>query len=163
MIQDRWLTLMCAGESIVYMTNSAAGLRAMVTATKSNTTNIKAIIMYECVGWIFPPSAVNITFNESGPFGPFLVPEETYKKLAKVQKIQFVWGDNRNESYSDLRLSRYSAELINGYGGNAQVLKLGEVEGMRGNTHSAFADLNNEKVADLVDELLSENGLDSWM
>ena len=148
------------GDKIVYLTNSASGLRALRTVTKSNTTNIKALVMYEIVGWIFPDTS-NVTAGPGG-FGPFLIPEEEYKKLASVKKIQFVWGDNRSDSYSDVRLSRYAAELINGYGGNAEVLKLGEVEGMSGNTHSAFADLNNEQVAGLLDDLLQENELDDY-
>jgi len=148
------------GDSIVYLTNSAGGLRALRTATKTNTTNIKAIVMYEIVGWIFPNTS-NVTAGPGG-FGPFLLPEEEFKRLANVKKIQFVWGDNRADSYSDVKLSRYAADLINGYGGNAEVLKLGEVEGMSGNTHSAFADLNNEQVADVLDNLLEDNELDGY-
>ena len=148
------------GDSIVYLTNSAGGLRALRTATKSNTTNIKAIVMYEIVGWIFPDTS-NVTAG-SGGFGPFLLPEETFKRLARVPKIQFVWGDNRNDNYPDVQLSRYATELINGYGGNAEVLKLGEVPGLSGNTHSAFADLNNEDVANVLDELLEGSGLSGY-
>ncbi|KAH8596091.1 hypothetical protein B0O99DRAFT_510832 [Bisporella sp. PMI_857] len=148
------------GDSIVYLTNSAGGLRALMTATKSNTTNIKAIVMYEIVGWIFPENA-NVTAGPGG-FGPFLIPEEQFKKLAEVKAIQFVWGDNRNDTYPDVQLSRYAAELINGYGGNAKVLKLGEVPGLSGNTHSAFADLNNEKVADVLDGFLRRNKLTGY-
>ncbi|KAG9241058.1 hypothetical protein BJ878DRAFT_251452 [Calycina marina] len=101
----------------------------------------------------------NVTAVLNAPFGPFAIPEETYKKLVQLPKIQFIWGDKRDQSYSDVKLSKYAAELINGYGSNA-VLKLGEVPGMSGTTHSAFADVNNEKVADVLDDLLKENGSD---
>ncbi|KAI2783012.1 hypothetical protein F4815DRAFT_461578 [Daldinia loculata] len=34
------------GDSVVYLTNSAAGLRAQMTVAKSNSTNIKGIVAY---------------------------------------------------------------------------------------------------------------------
>jgi len=52
--------------------------------------------------------------------------------------------------------------LINKYGGNATILKLGEVKGMKGNTHIAFADLSNKRVARLLDDFLEEKGLDEY-
>ncbi|SPO01726.1 uncharacterized protein DNG_04399 [Cephalotrichum gorgonifer] len=147
------------GENIVYLTNSAAGLRAMMTVTKSNSTNIKSIVAYETVGLVYPEGQ-NIT--QGGPFGPFVVPEDDFKKLAQLKEIQFVFGDHRDESYMYVREARKVAELINGYGGNANVLKLGEDAGLLGSTHVAFADMDNDKVAGLLDELLARNGLDGY-
>ncbi|KAI1469367.1 uncharacterized protein F4812DRAFT_457905 [Daldinia caldariorum] len=77
------------GDSIVYLTNSASGLRAQMTAVKSNSTNIKAIVAYESYGCVFPDN-FNITAGE--PFGPMIVPLEDFKKLAKLEAIQFIWG-----------------------------------------------------------------------
>jgi hypothetical protein len=45
------------GQNIVYLTNSASGLRAQMAAVKSNTTNIKGIVCYEGFGYVFPDNA----------------------------------------------------------------------------------------------------------
>ncbi len=88
-------------------------------------------------------------------FGPIGIPEENFKKLAKLKKIQFVWGDNRPETYLYVIQSRQCAALINAYGGNAEVVKLGDPvsaggAGLTGSTHIPFADMDNDKVADLL-------------
>lgn len=151
------------GDSIVYLTNSAGGLRAQKTVTKSNTTNIKGIVTYESIGYVFP-EGTNVTNSPGGfgsGFGPFFVPLEDFKKLAKVTAIQFVWGDHRDESFLYLQQSRLCAQLINKYGGNAEVLKLGDA-GLKGSTHIAFADMDNAKVGGLLDDFLEKNGLDDY-
>ena len=148
------------GENIVYLTNSAGGLRAMMTTTKANGTNIKGIVTYESIGYVFPDNA-NITAGNGG-FGPFVVPLERFKKLAKLEAIQFVWGDHRAENSTSVKESRLAAKLINQYGGNAQVVKLAEDKGLKGSTHIPFADMDNAKVAGLLDEFLEENELDEY-
>ncbi|KAK4236291.1 hypothetical protein C8A03DRAFT_35825 [Achaetomium macrosporum] len=150
------------GKSIVYLTNSASGLRAQLTAVKSNTTNIKGIVCYESYGYVFPDNAGIAPGAGLNPFGPILVPVEEFKKLAKVPAIQFLWGDHRDDSFVFLNQSRQAAALINQYGGNAEVIMLGRDKGLKGTTHIAFADLHNEKVAHLLDEFLSENKLDRY-
>jgi hypothetical protein len=54
------------GDGIVYVTNSAAGLRAQMTAILSNSTNIKGIVAYESIGYAFPAS-FNITGFPKSP------------------------------------------------------------------------------------------------
>jgi len=71
-----------------------------------------------------------------------------------------VWGDNRPESFSFVQQSRLCAKLINKYGGNASVLMLGPDAGLLGSSHIPFADMDNDKVAGLLDDLLKANGLD---
>jgi hypothetical protein len=67
-----------------------------MTAVLSNPTNIKGIVAYESVGYMFPAS-LNLTgFGRSSGFGPFVVPDEDFKKLVKI-KVQFVWGDHRED------------------------------------------------------------------
>ncbi|KAF1966421.1 hypothetical protein BU23DRAFT_325779 [Bimuria novae-zelandiae CBS 107.79] len=148
------------GKDIVYLTNSAGGLRAQVTATLSNSSHIKGIVAYESIGYVFPDN-VNVSEGE-GRFGPVVVPVERFRKLARVGGIQFVWGDHRAENHTSVRESREVARLINEYGGNARVVMLGE-EGLKGSTHIPFADLDNEEVAWLLDEFLEENGLDGYV
>ena len=101
-------------------------------------------------------------------FGPIGIPEENFKKLAKLKKIQFVWGDNRAETYTYVIQSRQCAALINAYGGNAEVVKLGDPksaggEGLTGSTHIPFADMDNDKVADLLFKNFKKNKLDRYV
>ncbi|KAL2149712.1 hypothetical protein VTH82DRAFT_8364 [Thermothelomyces myriococcoides] len=150
------------GDSIVYLGNSASGLRAQMTAVKSNTTNIKGIVCYESYGYVFPEGhGIEPGFG-SNPFGPIIVSKEEFKKLAQVPAIQFLFGDHRDESFIYLNQSRQAAALINEYGGNAEVILLGKDKGLKGTTHIAFADMHNDKVAKLLDEFLEENDLDKY-
>lgn len=141
----------------VALTNSAGGMRAILTALKTN--NMAGIVMYENVGYVYPQGE-----GPGGPvggFGPIEVPLEEFKKLTKVP-MQMVWGDNVEKSATypnSLRLSKLFAEKVNKYGGKAQVLMLPDA-GLKGNTHIPFADMNNVAVADLLSKFLAENGLD---
>ena len=141
----------------VALTNSAGGMRAILTALKS--TNVAAIVMYENVGYVYPQGE-----GPGGPvggFGPIEVPLDEFKKLTKIP-LQMVWGDNVDKSASytnSLKLSKLFAEKVNKYGGKAQVLMLPDA-GLKGNTHIPFADMNNVAVADLLSKFLADNGLD---
>lgn len=157
------------GNSIVYVTNSAGGFRAQVTAVMANGTNIAGMVCYESVGYVFPAS-YNLTasgFYHVPGFGPYVVPDDQFAKLARL-KIQFVWGDHRNESSPFdfmsmyIRQSRAVANLVNDLGGNAEVMFLGIGTGLRGNSHIAFADMNNEDVAGLMENWLERVGLDGY-
>jgi hypothetical protein len=154
---DAAATLMDRIGPSVALTNSAGGMRALLTALK--TTNLAGIVMYENVGYIYPKG--------EGPgvpptgFGPIEVPLDEFKKLTKIP-MQVVWGDNVDKSatYAErLKHSRLFVETINKYGGKAQVLMLPDA-GLKGNTHIPFADMNNVAVADLLSTFLAKNGLD---
>ncbi|KAK3352884.1 hypothetical protein B0T25DRAFT_195856 [Lasiosphaeria hispida] len=149
------------GDSIVYLTNSAAGLRAQLTAVRSNVTNIKGIVAYESMGFVFPDN-VNVTQSTFGGYGPVVVPLDDFKKLAQVAAIQFVWGDHRGPNDSWVQQSRQCAALINAYGGNAEVLMLGDDAGLKGSTHIPFADMDNAEVAVLLDQFLARYSLDGY-
>ena len=148
------------GDSIIYLTNSAAGLRAMMTVAKSNTTNIKGIVLYETVGIVYPEGYG--VEQSNGPFGPFVIPLEEFKKLTLLNEIQFIFGDHRDETHLYLQQAREVAGIINDLGGNASVLKLGEDAGLWGSTHVSFADMDNHKVAELLDDFLARNELDGY-
>ena len=141
----------------VALTNSAGGMRAILTGLKTN--NLAGIVMYENVGYVYPEGE-----GPGGPatgFGPIYVPLEAFKKLAKIP-MQMVWGDNTDKVgnfTSTIKMSKLFAEKINKYGGKATVLMLPDA-GLKGNTHIPFADMNNVAVADLLSKFLSENGLD---
>jgi len=142
----------------VALTNSAGGLRALLTAMKSD--NIVGIVAYENVGYVYPegeaPSA------EPGPFGLVVVPLEEFRKLTRIP-MQMVWGDNTDKSdrYRPTVVeSREWVELVNKHGGKAEILLLPEA-GLHGNTHIPFADLNNVLVADLLSQYLRKHALDA--
>lgn len=141
----------------VALTSSAGGLRALLTAIKSD--NIVGIVAYENVGYVYPEGKGPGT--PPGPFGPVEVPLEAFLKLTRIP-LQMVWGDNveHSERYRPtLEESRRFVDLVNEHGGRAELLLLPEA-GLRGNTHIPFADLNNVAVADLLSEYLREHGLD---
>ena len=141
----------------VALTNSAGGMRAILTALKTN--NMAGIVMYENVGYVYPAGE-----GPGGPvtgFGPIEVPLEQFKKLTRVP-MQMVWGDNVDKAgnYADrLKMSKLFAEKVNKYGGKAEVQMLTDV-GLKGNTHIPFADMNNVAVADQLSTFLARHGLD---
>jgi hypothetical protein len=142
----------------VALTNSAGGLRALLTAMKSD--NIVAIVAYENVGYVYPVGEAPDV--EPGPFGPIEVSLDDFRKLTRIP-LQMVWGDNtdRSDRYRPtVAESRQFVDLVNRHGGQAEVLLLPEA-GLRGNTHIPFADLNNVAVADLLSKYLREQGLDA--
>ena len=141
----------------VALTNSAGGLRALMTAIKSD--NIKGIVMYENVGYVFPEGELPPGL-EPGGFGPLEVPLEDFRKLTRIP-LQAVWGDNvdKSENYSArLEQAKRFVEVVNKHGGNAEILVLRDA-GLVGNTHIPFADMNNVAVADLLSKFLENEGL----
>jgi hypothetical protein len=141
----------------VALTNSAGGMRALLTALKTN--NLVGIVMYENVGYLYPEGE-GPGVPETG-FGPISVPLEEFKRLTKIP-LQIVWGDNVDKAatYAErYKMSMLFAETIRKYGGKAQVLRLPDA-GLKGNTHIPFADMNNVAVADLLSKFLAENRLD---
>jgi hypothetical protein len=143
----------------VLVTNSAGGWRALLTALKTKSDNIKAIVAYENPGFVFPEGQGPQL--DPGPYGPVYVPMSEFKKLTRFP-IQFVWGDNIDKSpfwMKSLAYCQQFVDLINANGGHAEILQLPSV-GLKGNTHIAFADLNNVAVADLLSAFLQRNKLD---
>lgn len=139
----------------VALTNSAGGLRAILTALK--TDNLVGIVMYENVGYVYPQGEG--PGGRVGVFGPVEVALEDFKRLTRVP-MQVVWGDNINGNYvGSLRLARLFCEKVNKYGGSCEILMLPDV-GLKGNTHLPFADLNNVAVADQLSRFLARHGLD---
>lgn len=144
--------------AVVLLTNSAGDWRAMLATLPSRTGNVKAIVAYEPAAFVFPEGE-----GPSGPetgFGPTHVPLAEFMKLTHVP-IQLVWGDNTQGTFweKDVQLSRQFADTVNRLGGHAELLMLPSV-GLRGNTHIAFADLNNVEVADQLSLFLHKHKLD---
>ena len=141
----------------VALTNSAGGLRAILTALK--TSNLVGIVMYENVGYVYPSGEG--PGGRVGVFGPVEVPLEDFRKLTRVP-MQVVWGDNVDKAGNMVDaqgLSRLFCEKVNKYGGHCEILLLPDA-GLKGNTHLPFADLNNVAVADELSKFLAKYGLD---
>jgi len=164
-VENAWLQAEAAAALVerigptVALTNSAGGLRALLTALKSE--NMDGIVMYENVGYVFPEGGWDGTTN--GPYGPVVVPLEEFLKLTRVP-LQIVWGGNveKNErQFAAMQQSIRFMELINQHGGDAELLMLREA-GLVGSTHIPFADMNNVEVADLLSEYLASKGLDTY-
>jgi hypothetical protein len=142
---------------VVLVTNSAAGVRAMLAAIDSD--QVKAIVAYESVGFVLPDTEDKGA--PPGPYGPVYVPVEQFRKLARIP-MQFVWGDHLEQPRGPqmaVPANRRFVELINSYGGKAEILELAKA-GLTGNTHLPFADLNNVAVADLLQRFLKRHDLD---
>lgn len=135
--------------------------------------SLKAIVAFE-PGHIVLPEGEKVFDPPAGTedagrnMQPIRVPEEEFRKLAKIP-ILIVYGDNIATEPSTIfnvniwRLSsiraKQFADAVNRRGGDVRVIRLPEL-GIRGNTHSPFADRNNLEIADLLERYLHEKGLD---
>ena len=140
----------------VLVTNSAGGWRGMLAALKSD--NVKGIVAYETAAFVFPEGEG--PQDPEGGFGPTHVPLAEFMRLTRIP-IQLVWGDNTDKTFwvKNVELSRLFVKIVNAHGGHAEVLMLPSV-GLSGNTHIAFADLNNVAVADQLSLFLKKHKLD---
>jgi len=147
----------------VLLTHSMSGLPGWITATKNS--NVKAIVSYEPVRFVFPDSVP----ATKGFFPSVAIPRSDFMKLTKIP-IQIVFGDNLDKCCDGTSLGQgywanamYDAQLmvdaINALGGKAEVLHLPKV-GIKGNTHFPFSDLNSAEVADNLSGWLKRKRLD---
>jgi hypothetical protein len=147
---------------VIAITNSAGGWRALLSALKAKSDNMKGIVAYETPGFVFPEGE-GPEPKPDAPYGPNSVPLAEFKKLTKFP-IQMVFGD-----YTDTRpiwktsveVAKTFCGIVNRHGGDCEVLLLPDA-GLRGNTHIAFADLNNGAVADELSKWLGRKGLDKF-
>ena len=79
---------------VVAVTNSAGGWRALLSALKAKSDNMKGIVAYETPGFVFPEGE-GPEPKPNAPFGPNSVPLAEFMKLTKFP-IQMVFGDNTN-------------------------------------------------------------------
>ncbi|MCS5792406.1 hypothetical protein LNP59_05230 [Klebsiella pneumoniae subsp. pneumoniae] len=100
---------------------------------------------------------------------PQVVSPERFRALTAIP-VMVIIGDNvvRSESASfgeelwrvnEIR-ARQFVDTLNRHGGQATLFILPE-HGIHGNTHFAFADKNNQQIADIVENFLHSRGLDS--
>lgn len=151
----------------VLFTHSASSLSGYQAAMQD--PNIRGIVGLESTGVPCP---------SDHPFAPVVgnfgtttctpVPPEDFKKLTRIP-ILLEFGDNIPSSPSNYfgldfwyRMHAIDLEFmnaINKLGGHVTLLELTQL-GIKGNTHFAFTDLNNDKVADLIAGYLHNQKLD---
>ena len=152
----------------ILLTHSASGVMGWHVATRND--NVKAIVAYEPVGFIFPEGDVPAPVKTlDGDVVGSAVPLAMFEKLTKIP-IQIVYGDNVPATPSTnppldawrgrLEMTRRFVQAVNAHGGHAELLHLPEI-GIKGNTHFPFADLNNVQVADLLSDWLRKQKLDT--
>lgn len=155
----------------VLLTHSGSG--AYGWFTRIRTDNVKAIVSYEPAWFVYPtdePPTPVVTSDAlvAAYFAPKLVDPGEFQRLTEIP-IQIVFGDNiptTPSQYPGLEMWRvingYAeqfADAVNRRGGDVTILRLPD-QGLRGNTHFPFSDLNNLKVADLLSSYLHSKGLD---
>ncbi|MBI3546174.1 MAG: alpha/beta fold hydrolase [Gammaproteobacteria bacterium] len=155
------------GEGIL-VTHSASGSLGWKTALKNK--NVRAIISLEPGGDFIFPEGEKIEPTKIGTrvVQPATIPESEFVKFTKIPIIIY-YGDNIPDQPSEnpgkeqwrtfFAIARKWAQLVNQYGGDAQVVHLPEIN-IRGNTHFMMSDLNNLQVADQISKFLSEKKLD---
>lgn len=157
------------GEGIL-VTHSQGGGPGWQIALKND--KVRAVVAYEPYsGFVFPKGEMPAPIQSSGLFGELKgveIPLADFNRLTKVP-IVIYYGDNiaktpttvwnQDHWRSGLEMARLFAAAINKHGGDATVVHLPEI-GIYGNTHFAFADLNNLQVADELSKWLKQKGLD---
>lgn len=120
------------------------------------------------VGWLTPVEHVSaIVAIEPG--GTPEVGSETYQKLLDAQiPIAIYFGDYMDNGPEDIHSSGFwrnvkdaalaFAEAYNADGGDCTVVDLPQ-EGITGNSHFMFQEMNNQEIADHVETWLAERGL----
>ena len=159
-----------AGPAIL-LTHSRSGQYGWATAM-ARPDLVKAVVAYEPGHYIFPEGEIPADIPRGeihvGAMDTPTVPVAEFEKLARMP-ILIVFGDNiasevtpvyNSEVWraSSLR-GRQFVDAVNRHGGDASIVFLPDL-GMRGNTHVAFADLNNLEVAGQLEAWLAEKGLD---
>ncbi len=153
----------------ILVTHSQSGLFGWLTAIKS--LNVKAIVSYEPISFVFPETKVpeTIPMYSGVKYSAGLpVTFAAFKRLVEIP-IQIVFGDNIPDEPTPIvaldfwRIESHAAEdfvaAVNAVGGHASILRLPKA-GLSGNTHFPFSDQNNQAVADLMSQFLKKNGLE---
>ena len=153
----------------ILITHSAGGGSGWETAMCSD--KVKAVVSLEPGAFPFPEGEVPPTEETTSIFPAIgeAVSMENFKRLTKIP-IVFYFGDNipsgdklvanwgQDNWRTRLNLARKWAQVVNKYGGDVETVYLPDVD-IKGNTHFLMADLNNQELANLVEEWLKSKGL----
>lgn len=151
----------------ILVTHSHSGGMGWATVLKSD--KIRAVVSYEPgSNFIFPEGELPPPMPSSGgTLTASSVPLADFIKLTKIPIIIY-YGDNipakptenpgQDQWRVRLAMAKLWAKAVNRHGGDATVVHLPEI-GIDGNTHFPFSDLNNLKIADLMEDFLQKKGL----
>lgn len=167
-ISDAMVEVLKRSGPSVLITHSQGGGPGWWTAIKSN--NVKAIVSYEPgSGFVFPENELSAPMQSlTGTLTATPVKLEQFLPLTKIP-IVIYYGDNIPATASDnpgqdnwrvrLAMAKKWVAVINQHGGDARVVHLPEI-GIYGNTHFPFSDLNNIKIAGLMEKFLADKNLE---
>lgn len=156
----------------VLLTHSNSGQYGWFTAMEA-PEQVKAIVAYEPGAFVFPegerPAAIpGKAATVDMHMAPRMVPLNEFKKLTSMP-ILIIYGDNISKEPSEIfnvdvwriasARARQFVDTVNRHGGDATLVLLPEI-GIKGNTHAAFADLNNRDIAAHLESWLRDKGLD---
>ena len=135
--------------------------------------DIHGVVAYEPAAFPFPEGERPDDIKSGHPLveqfqQPIMIPQEEFAKLTKIP-IMIVYGDNIAKEQSELfnpevwrcasLRAKQFVDAVNRHGGDATLVILPK-QGIYGNTHAAFADFNNEEIADQLVKFLHDKGLD---
>lgn len=157
-----------AGNGIL-VTHSAGGGPGWETAIRSE--KVRAVISLEPGAFPFPEGEVPPVERTTSPFPARgnAVSMEEFLRLTKIPIVVY-FGDNiptgdrpvanwgQDNWRVRLNLARKWAEVVNKYGGHAEIICLPDI-GITGSTHFMMSDLNNAAVADAIERWLKSKGL----
>ncbi len=152
----------------VLVTHSAGGGPGWLTAAHSD--KVKGVIALEPGTFPFPKGEVPEVEATTSPFPAqgIEVSDEDFQKLIKIPMVVY-FGDNiKIGSEPDthwgldnwrvrLNLAKKWEEVMKKYGGDVQVIYLPDL-GVKGNTHFLMADLNNQEVAEIMENWMRDKG-----
>ncbi|MFV0576537.1 MAG: alpha/beta hydrolase [Vibrio sp.] len=152
----------------ILVTHSMSGGLGWQTALRNQ--HVKGIVSLEPAGnFPFPKGDEPEPYSLAGrKMNQVVISKEAFKQL--IQKpILLIYGDNIPDKPTNIpgeeqfRVFFGQAKKWNDvaqkYGGKVQLLHLPEI-GIYGNTHFPMSDLNNQDIADLINQFLHEQELD---
>lgn len=150
----------------ILVTHSAGAVPGWLCAAQHD--GVKGVVAYEPGAYLFPEGEVPPPMDGlTGGTKGIPVPQEDFLKLTQ-KPIVIYFGDYiPKERVTDLggenwrvrlQMGREFVKAVNRHGGNATLVELPKI-GIRGNTHFLMQDLNNDKLADLLDRWLKEQKL----
>lgn len=106
--------------------------------------------------------------SSNGTLEPVSTPLDEFEALTRVPIVVY-YGDNIPSEPTDIAgrdnwrvrvaMARLWVDAINRHGGDATFVSLPE-QGIHGNTHFAFSDLDNHQLAEQIRRFLAQKGLD---
>ena len=169
--QDQFFRQMTPNTTTFDMVKSAAAVSAVLAEVKERTGNKSIFITHSqggAVGWDVDVENISAIIAIE-PGGAPEVDSEQYNRLLEAKiPIIFYYGDYMENGPEDIMSSGFwssikagsfaFAEAYNAAGGDATVIDLPAI-GITGNSHFMFQELNNQEIADHIENWLGEHGL----